>query len=361
LAKIALFPAFFAILRECYALTRKSGAVYNKLVLCIFFDVFSNVFCFIYVFAIGVSRMFNHRTLLSRLLQGFVVLALFVGLLLPVGSWTKTAHAEAEPDATDLTDQCEITLPERSESFLYRFTDGRYNSRVSFTKDETLTIAVPDEAAGLYVAWYTAPESALVEMLDSSEAVISTTTASTELLNDYYIVPEGCASIRISGEKAFAISELSVYDTETPPDALSIMAAQKTQPEVMIVLAHTADEAYYFGSLLPYCRSDDVAVVFLMAYSREAQQEAIELQYSIGSRMQPIFAGFTYFRSYMDNDQMYAVMDEDEITEYMLRLVRKYQPNVLITHDIAGEDGDCTTALAATHVQLAAEQATEKK
>jgi len=306
--------------------------------------------------------MFNHRALPSRL-KKLVILALFAGLLLPVGNRTTRAHAETETEAeaTDLTQQCEITLPERSESFLYRFSDNRYNSRVSFTKEEALTIAVPSEAAGLYVAWYTAPESAVVETLDSAGSVLSSIAASTELLNDYYVLPKDCASVRISGEKAFAISELRVYDTETPPDELAIMTAQKTQPEVMLILAHTADEAYYFGSLLPYCRSEDVAVVFLMSYSREAQQQAIELQYSLGSRMQPIFAGFAYFRSYMDSSKMYAMMDKSEIETYMLQLVRKYQPNVLVTHDIAGEGGDCLHVLTATHVQLAAEQASQEK
>lgn len=305
--------------------------------------------------------MFDCRALLSRSLKRLVVLALFAGLLLPVGNWTSTALADSESVAVDLTEQCDFSLPERSESFLCRFSDDRYNSRVSFTKDEVLTIGVPSDAGGIYVAWYTAPESALVEMLDSAETVLSSTAASTELLNDYYAVPAGCTSIRISGKKAFAISEIRVFDTETPPEELTIMAEQKTQPEVMLVLAHTADEAYYFGSLLPYCRSEDVAVVFLMSYSRETQQQAIELQYALGSRTQPIFGGFTYFRSYMSSDKMYAMMDEDEISAYMLQLIRKYQPNVLITHDIAGEGGDCLHVLTATQVQLAAERAAIEK
>ncbi len=306
--------------------------------------------------------MFNHRALLSRfILKRLIVLALFVGLLLPIGNWTSIAHAEAEATATDLTEQCELTLPERSTAFLYRFTDNRYNSRVSFKKDEVLTIDIPSEAAGLYVGWYTAPESARVEMLDSDGAALDSIAASTELLNDYYVIPEGCTSIRISGQKVFTISELSVYDTETPPKERTIMTEQKTQPEVMLVFAHTADEAYHFGSLLPYCRSEDVAVVFLMSYSREAQQQAIEVQYSLGSRNQPIFAGFQYYRSYMESDKMYAMIDKDEISAYMLQLIRKYQPNVLVTHDIAGEEDDCLHVLTATHVQLAAEQATEMK
>ena len=41
--------------------------------------------------------MFNHRALLlSRSMRKLVVLALFAGLLLPIGHWTNTAQAEAE-------------------------------------------------------------------------------------------------------------------------------------------------------------------------------------------------------------------------------------------------------------------------
>jgi len=292
----------------------------------------------------------------SDLWKGVLLAVLATGLLLPFGGG-RAALAESDAEANDLTAECTIHLPEDTAEFAARFTDGKYDSRISFTAKEELTIDVPGEAAGLYVAWYTAPEACVVESLDADGNVIKTESADTDLLNGYYVLPSGCAGVRISGGRAFAISELGVYDAETPPEALCIMSVQKTQPKVMLIVTHTGDEAYYFGSILPFCASEDVAVAFIMARSRTAQQEAIELQYALGSRMQPIFAGFQYFCSYADNDQMYAVIDKQEISTYLLQMLRRYQPEVLITHDADGEDGDCTHAMTAKHVLLAVTQA----
>ena len=65
-----------------------------------------------------------------------------------------------------------------------------------------------------------APEAALVDMLDASGTVLSSLSASTDLLNEYFALPDGCKRLRISGELAFAVSELGVYSSETPPDSL---------------------------------------------------------------------------------------------------------------------------------------------
>ncbi len=293
---------------------------------------------------------------ISNLGKGVLLAVLAISLLVqPL--CVREAKADSAADARDLTEECTIYLPENSAGFVSRFTDGRYDSRVSFTAKQMLTLDVPDGAAGLYIAWYTAPESCIVESLDEIGNVLRAAAVNPDLLNGYYALPGNCASVRISGERAFAVSELGVYDAETPPEALCIMTAQKAQPKVMLVMTHTGDEAYNFGSLLPFCSSEDVACVFIMARSRTAQQQTIEMQYALGSRTQPIFAGFQYFRSYTDNTGMYAVIDKQEISTYMLRLLRRYRPETLVTHADDGENGDCTHAMTALHVLLAVTQA----
>ena len=51
-------------------------------------------------------------------------------------------------------------------------------------------------AKGVYVAWYTAPEAALIEALDASGGVLTSIEASADLLNDYYALPEGSTGVR---------------------------------------------------------------------------------------------------------------------------------------------------------------------
>ncbi len=288
----------------------------------------------------------------SKLFRSAAALFLLSALLLPSAA---VARAENSAEPKELTALCSVTLPERSASFEPRLTDARYNSRISFTTDEAFELSLSSGAAGLYIGWYTAPEAATVEFLDDAGMALSTITANPDLLNEYFVLPDDSANVRIYGEMDFAVSEVRVYDSETPPEQLCIMQAQKAQPKVMLIAAMTADESYYFGSLLPYLSGDDAAMVFLSVESRQAQQEAIEARYSLGSRTQPIFGNFPYYPSALDLKRLYSYVDKADVNNWLIQLIRRYQPDTLITHAATGEAGIGMHQLAATHVLLAAD------
>ena len=280
-------------------------------------------------------------------------------LLLAPLLFSAPTSALAEENETDLTSACTLTLPERSASFAARLSDLRYNSRISFKAGETLELTLASGAKGVYVAWYTAPESVLVETLDASGNVLSSTEASADLLNDYYALPERSTRLRISGQKSFAISELSVYNTQSAPEQLHVMTAQQSNPKVMLIAAHTGDEAYYFGSLLPFLTGGDAAIVFLSSESRQMQQQTIEGLYSLGCRTQPIFGNLPYYRTTLGIDRIYGLFDKVTVSDWFIRLIRRYQPETIITHSAEGEDGDGVHLMTATQTLQAVTNAAD--
>ncbi len=290
----------------------------------------------------------------SRLWRNAATFFLLGVMLLSVFA---TARAEDGAGYTELTEGCVATLPERSAAFAPRLTDARYNSRISFQTGEALELSLTEGARGLYVAWYTAPEAATLEMLDSAGKALSTLTASTDLLNEYFAIPQNCVRVRIYGEKEFAVSELRVFDTETPPEELCVMAAQQPQPKVMVILAYPSDESYYFSSLLPYLSGEDAALVFLSGENRQAQQEAIEARYSLGSRTQPIFGSFAYYPSAIELKKLYSYIDKGDVNNWLIALYRRYQPDTLITYAAVAEDAIGMHELTSTHALIAADQA----
>jgi LmbE family N-acetylglucosaminyl deacetylase len=293
----------------------------------------------------------------SKLVRSAAAFFLLSAMLLPEAA---VAHAESSTEPRELTALCSFTLPERSASYEPRLTDARYNSRISFTKDEALVVSLASGAAGLYIGWYAAPESAAIEALDAAGTVLSSIPANADLLNEYFALPSACSSVRVTGEKGFAVSEVRVFDADTPPEQLCIMKAQQAQPKAMLILAHTADESYYFGSLLPYLSGSDAAMVFLSVESRQAQQEAIEARYALGSRTQPVFGSFPFYRSAIDMKRLYSYVDKSDVNNWLIQLIRRYQPDTLITHAATGQDGIGMHQLTATHVLLVSDLAADE-
>ena len=292
----------------------------------------------------------------SKQFRSAAAFFLLGAMLLPTFA---VARAEGSTEASDLTSSCTFTLPERSSSFEPRLTDDYYNSRISFDADESLEITIASGAKGLYIGWYAAPKAALIEALDASGTAIESVIASPDLLNDYYPLPANCASVRVSSETKFAISEVRVYDSGTAPEELCVMSAQETQPKVMLILAHTADESYYFGSLLPYLCGGDAALVYLSSENRQMQQQTIETMYALGSRTQPVFGSFPYYPSAIEIKKLYTYIDKADVNNWLIQLIRRYQPDTIITHAAIGEDSEGMHELTAKHVLLAVDLAAD--
>lgn len=292
----------------------------------------------------------------SKFFRSAAAFFLLSALLLPAFA---SARAEESTEPADLTSGCSVTLPERSAAFESRLTDDNYNSRISFNADESLALTLPSGAKGLYIGWYAAPEAATIESLDASGTVIQSVVATPDLLNDYYPLPEKCAGVRVISEQKYAISEMRVYDTETAPDALCVMSAQQGPVKVMVVLAHTADESYYFGSLLPYLSGGDAALAFLSSENRQMQQQTIEAMYALGSRTQPVFGSFPYYPSAIEFKKLYTYIDKTEVNNWLIQTIRRYQPDTIITHAAIGEDAEGMHELTAHHVLLAVDLAAD--
>ena len=296
----------------------------------------------------------------SKLFRSAAAFLLLGLMLLPVAT---TAHAEGDAEVGakgELTQACTFTLPERSASFEPRLTDARYNSRISFEPDEVLLLKLAEGARGLYVAWYAPPQAALVEMLDATGNTLASLSASTDLFNEYFALPDGCLSVRISGIKSFAVSELRVFDSETAPDELCVMQAQKAQPKVMLMVAYPSDESMYFGSLLPYLSGEDAALVFLSSNNRQTIQEAISARYALGSRTQPIFGSFPYYPTGLDLKRLYTYIEKKDVNNWLIQVIRRYQPDTLITTAAVPEDGIGMHQLVSTHALIAVEQAADE-
>lgn len=278
-------------------------------------------------------------------MKRFFLVALFLSLILlfSVSSFAaddETAYAEVET-----TEDFSVCLPESDAAHAWRLTDGDTLSRISFKKGKTCSLLLKTELSYLKIAWFERPTNTAISFYDANGALLSEETVSDETkLNALYTLPAGCAEIRVHTLYNFTISELSVFGEDASASDLAVADGSESKVDLMVVCAHTGDESYSFGGVLPIYAGErglETMSVFLMHKDRQSQQDAINAQLLSGAHAEPQFAGYSYLQMYTATEK-YAkgYFPTRDAVPYLIAMIRTYRPEVIVTHAAAGEDGD---------------------
>ncbi|MBR6965465.1 MAG: PIG-L family deacetylase [Clostridia bacterium] len=260
-----------------------------------------------------------------------------------------------------ITDQCELSIAEplldSSVKTAWKPENGA----------STLTVRIPEGTTArlLTLEWQVPPDSFSVAITDRNGQTISETVYQTGFYLDSVELDEktGCLQITPAGDEC-ALSSVRVY-----PERYAEFAVQKWQPlpekaDLMLFSAHQDDELLFFGGMIPYYSEagKTVAVVYMANCGRDRYAEALDGLWTAGLKYHPIFVGWRDGR-FFDDDMLKILWEYDTPNRVLtlVRLIRKYRPDVVVTHDFRGEYGNWhhreTAVLAAEAAVLAADPA----
>ena len=263
------------------------------------------------------------------------LLALMV-LMLPACAAAQTAK--------ELTADCVIT------SGNVRTTAAHDNDYTTAWRSERvrrpyLEFQLPEgETAGwLYVCFAEMPQSwAVEEKIDGKWQVVA--DGSTDYIH---------ALVELSGQNRFRIVENSGITTRLKLNEVFVFGAgdlpdwvQRWEPTVekadLLVLAtHPDDELIFFGGAIPtYAveRKKNVVVAYMSYANAARRSELLNGLWHMGVRNYPVIG--TFGDSYSTNmAEMYDRWGREKVRKYVMGLIRRYKPEVMITHDKGGEYG----------------------
>lgn len=131
--------------------------------------------------------------------------------------------------------------------------------------------------------------------------------------------------------------------------------------DLMMIVTHPGDEYLYFGGVLPQYVSEQgytAVVVYMTSVDETQRQQATAALKALGVSEAPVFAGFA--NVYADNtDTIKDWWGEKETINFLVSVIRQYQPAVVVSHDLKGEYGDGANMLTAKCVQAAVKYAAE--
>lgn len=219
----------------------------------------------------------------------------------------------------------------------------KHRSWVPSDRENALTIRFPSDISPtlLQLEWLTPPSSFSIEYLDSEGAVVSSEAYGQEysLYCDTFHIPSGTSSVRVTvNDFETAICNLHVFDESGPTVDIQDWTEMPEKLDLLHISTHQDDELLFFGGSIPYhaAKGYETGVLYMADCGRSRYEEALSGLWIAGLRYHPVFLNLKDAKCENYNGALYAWRNVD-VVELLTEQIRKYKPEVIVTH---GEDGE---------------------
>ncbi len=258
------------------------------------------------------------------------------------------AGAEEEGDseaARELTGGCTFETNGKNEDFeLLR--DGDLGTYFPFKeKKGMLTVTAPEAVAGISVMLYDKygrPLSYDLQVPGPGEDWV-TVAKGGEFLAEWHELEEPAERFRLAAtcKERMRLAELRVFAPgEKPADVQHWSRLEKC--DMMLLSAHPDDEVLWFGGLLPtYAgeRKCRVQVAVMVPTGGRRKLELLSAIWHCGVRYYPDMLNFLDKNGQFPEKQYTLWKGKNRVLGRVVEVIRKHQPEVLVTHGEGGEYG----------------------
>lgn len=220
----------------------------------------------------------------------------------------------------------------------------------------TMTITFPKnkKVDGIFIKWhYQTKNDYTLKTYDKDGKVLNTYDGkSPNMLHKYYSVNNRAVKAVIKLKKiknrktTKGICSLRVYEKGKVGVSVEKWETAKTDDcDLMVISAHRDDELLFFGGTIPYytnVKNKNVYTVFMSGNDIIRIREALASQWSMGVKTYPIFMGFAggYHKGIKGTVNDWG--GEKYVLGKLVEKIRRYKPDVIVTHDVNGEYGHPT-------------------
>lgn len=267
--------------------------------------------------------------------------------------------------AQNITKKCKIKVSEGSKS---RLTDGKVGSPWKYEHaDATIKIAIPEGVTpgAIRVEWMFDPTGYELTEYDASQTPLRIRTQDDTFPGIYtmYALNPQTRSIQLRmTAKDQGIGNLAIYSAGVLPGDVQTWLPPVEKADMMVFSTHQDDEVIFMGGTIPYsdvvCNRPTITV-YMANCSRDRRREALECLWEMGSRHYPEFINLKDEKVSSVERGVKLWGGKDNILKEIVARIRRYKPEVIVTHDLEGEYGHNQHKVVARAMQPAIEAAAD--
>ena len=299
----------------------------------------------------------------KRILCRIVTAAVFL-FVLAASAWA------AGEEAADITSKCKFSPGCNSKTFK-RCRDRDYTTywQSENGKKAWIEVTVPGgrEASGVWTQWYDHSHAWGIQIKNVDGEWTDWAHTDGSYLSEYLALPEGTKAFRIANapgnSKKFRLAELRIFGPGEVPSYVHRWEEPAAKADLMLLAAHPDDEVLWFGGALPRYAGEEgraCQVCMLVPTTPYRRLELLDSLWTCGVRNYPVWGNFSDFFGETLKDQ-YTRWSRKRVYETVTEWIRRFKPDVLLTHDIRGESGHGAHQVCADAVTNCLEAAGDKE
>ena len=274
----------------------------------------------------------------------------------PTPSPEPTSAATPEPTPEPPAEELDVQVFNAAGERLHLLTDDYLASR--YTVDEALTIRCEQPIGAIYLVWYDEPAPFTI-----TGDGVATPGGQRGWLHEFIKLDAPAAELTLSANGA-PLSELRVFSPGAVSEDMAQLWQEPTEPvDLLLFPAHADDDILYMGVIIAQSLDQELTVqlAYLTKHATELEREHERLNalYALGVRSYPIILGEPdhFVHSLSEAESRY---DREKIIDYQVTMIRRFQPLIVLGHDLRGEYGHGAHMLYADCLMNALEYAADE-
>lgn len=254
-------------------------------------------------------------------------------------------NAMAE-EARDITGECKVTAT-AGKFKITRVYDRDLTTYWTSSKEKVsyiqLTAPQGKKLWHLYVCFWEELDNWRIQVLKNGNWVDY-----EEHLARYaheYVYLGGVDGIRVCSRNdkraVLSVNEIYVFSEGDVPEWVQRWVDPPEKVDMMLLSAHPDDEILFFGGTLPYYAGEekkDILVAYMTCGTFARRSELLNGLWTCGVHIYPSIGDF-WDKYSKKLDTAYDAWGKTKTWTYVTELIRKYKPDILLTHDVNGEYG----------------------